>query len=127
MSLLRSGVVEVYAGQGDPWVAWVLQGDLPETLWAILGPSAGTSPKTLQNLLEELVLHTHLRSLKLTPCLQFGLHFSCCSGSFIVNSYLHSRGRRRLCHGYEPRLAIDSAAKILLLDSSLPQLLRGSG
>ena len=73
----------------------------------------------------------HLNSLRATHCLQFRLHFSCCSRSLTVNSYLHTRERKRLCRRYKPQLPIDGAAvistaKIFLLDSSSPQLLRGS-
>lgn len=108
--------------------------DPGETLWATLGTSAGTlpaSPKASQRYNKELILHMHLHSLRVTRCLQFRLHFNCCSGSLTVNSYLHTRERKHLCCRDKPQLAVDDAAvistaKMFLLDSSSPRLLRGS-
>lgn len=115
--------MEAHAGEGMFGCPGHFEGPLGapgETLWAILGTSAGTlpaSPKASQNLLKELILHTHLNSLWVTPCLQLRLHFNWCPWSLAVGS---GRERMRLCHRYKPLLAIDSApvisaAKIFLL------------
>lgn len=109
-------------------------GDLPETQERPSGPPAGTlpaSPKASQRCNKELILHVRLHSLQVTRCLQFRLHFNCCSGSLTVNSYLHARERKHLCCRDKPQLAVDDAAvistaKMFLLDSSSPRLLRGS-
>lgn len=92
--------------------------------------SAASSPKASQNAPRELILPMHLNSPRVACCLQFRLYFNCCSGSLTVNSYLHARERKRLCHSYRLQLVIDGAAVIstaiiFLLDSSSTWLLGG--